>query len=178
MDEGRFSIHFSNYMKFSTIGKPTFSGNTIQALTDRYNFNGKFISLNLDETHIRPIPLIHRIILNYIKKKYYLIIANVPKYSEHIGKFISWIWSTFASSVDETSPGRRNMKVACCCCCLLCEQCISNLIWVNEEILIYGNRLRSTHCREFPTFSLFKPLHSVRTTQVLPYGQHQRQHFS
>ena len=35
-----------------------------------------------------------------------------------------------------------------CCCCLPCNHC-SNWTWVVEEILAFGTRLRSTHCREF-----------------------------
>ena len=34
------------------------------------------------------------------------------------------------------------------CCCLLCDHC-SSCTWDVEEILTYGNRLRSTHCRQF-----------------------------
>ena len=35
-----------------------------------------------------------------------------------------------------------------CCRCLPCNHC-SNWTWVVEEILAFGTRLRSTHCREF-----------------------------
>ena len=34
-----------------------------------------------------------------------------------------------------------------CCYCLPCNHC-SNWTWAVEQILAYGNRLRSTHCRE------------------------------
>ena len=33
------------------------------------------------------------------------------------------------------------------CWCLPCNHC-SNWTWVVEEILAFGTRLRSTHCRE------------------------------
>ena len=42
-------------------------------------------------------------------------------------------------------PGGRVQGT--CCCCLPCNHC-SNFTWVVEEILAYGNRLRSTPCRD------------------------------
>ena len=53
-----------------------------------------------------------------------------------------------------------------CCCCLLCDHC-SNWTWVAEEILAFGNRLRSTHCRQFNYLKLCRPTYFVRTTQLL-----------
>ena len=43
-----------------------------------------------------------------------------------------------------------------CCCCLPCNHC-SNWTWVVEEILAFGTRLRSTHCREFNFLKLCRP---------------------
>ena len=45
----------------------------------------------------------------------------------------------------------------------------SNWAWVMEDILVYGNRLRSTHCREFHYMNLCRPAYFVRTTQLLPH---------
>ena len=50
-------------------------------------------------------------------------------------------------------------------CCLPCNHC-SNWTWVVEEILAFGNRLRSTYCREFNYLKLCRPAHFVRTTQL------------
>ena len=50
-----------------------------------------------------------------------------------------------------------------CCRCLPCDHC-SNWTWVVEEILAYGDRLRSTHCREFHYMKLCRPAYFVRTT--------------
>ena len=46
---------------------------------------------------------------------------------------------------QEPYPGT---EMSSCCCCLPCNHC-SNWTWVVEEILAFGARLRSTHCREF-----------------------------
>ena len=43
----------------------------------------------------------------------------------------------------------------------------SNWIWVVEEILAFGNGLRSTHCREFNYLKLCRPAYFVITTQLL-----------
>ena len=51
-----------------------------------------------------------------------------------------------------------------CCCCLPCNHC-SNWTWVVEEILAFGTRLRSTHCREFNY--LKDPLTSHRFLQAV-----------
>ena len=45
-------------------------------------------------------------------------------------------------------------------------------VWAVEEVLAYGNRLHSMHCREFPFLKLFVPL--VGTTQLLPHPGHER----
>ena len=50
------------------------------------------------------------------------------------------------------------------CCCLPCNHC-SNWTWV-EEILAFGTRLRSTHCREFNYLKLCRPAYFVRTTNI------------
>ena len=50
-----------------------------------------------------------------------------------------------------------------CCCCLPCNHC-SNWTWVVLEILAFGTRLRSTHCREFNYLKLCRPAHFVKTT--------------
>ena len=53
---------------------------------------------------------------------------------------------------------------------------ITNLaIWtrVFEDILAYGKRLRSTHCREFHYLKLCGPAYFVRTTQLLPHPGHE-----
>ena len=55
--------------------------------------------------------------------------------------------------------------VTMCCCCLPCKHC-SNWTWVVEEILAYGNRLRSTHCREFHYLKLCRPAYFVRTLNL------------
>ena len=55
-----------------------------------------------------------------------------------------------------------------CCCCLPCNHC-SNWTWVVEEILAFGTRLLSTHCREFNYLKLCRPAYFVRTTQLLPH---------
>ena len=57
-------------------------------------------------------------------------------------------------------------------CCLPCNHC-SNWIWVVKEILAYGNRLRSTHCREFRYMKLCRPAYFFRTAQVLPHPGHE-----
>ena len=59
----------------------------------------------------------------------------------------------------------RSLQSGCCCCCLLCNHC-SNRTWVVEEILAFGNRLRSTHCREFHYLKLCRPAFFVRTNQL------------
>ena len=41
-----------------------------------------------------------------------------------------------------------------------------------EEILAFGTRLHSTHCREFNYLKLCSPAYFVRTTQLLPYPGH------
>ena len=41
-----------------------------------------------------------------------------------------------------------NISMLYFCCSLPCNHC-SNWTWVVEEILAYGNRLRSMHCRKF-----------------------------
>ena len=51
------------------------------------------------------------------------------------------------------------------CCCLRRLSFCSNWTWVVEEILAYGNRLRSMHCREFPYFKLCRHAYLVRTNQ-------------
>ena len=40
-------------------------------------------------------------------------------------------------------------------------------------ILAYGDRLRSTHCREFHYLKLCRPAYFVRTTQLLPHPGHE-----
>ena len=45
--------------------------------------------------------------------------------------------------------------------------------WVVEEILGFGTRLRSTHCREFNYLKLCRPDYFVRTTQLLPHPGHE-----
>ena len=52
------------------------------------------------------------------------------------------------------------------CCCSLPFDHHSKLTWVGEIMLTYGNRLRSTHCREFPYLKLCRPADFVRTTQL------------
>ena len=37
----------------------------------------------------------------------------------------------------------------------------------------FGNRLRSTHCREFLYMKLCRPAYFVRTTQSLPHPGHE-----
>ena len=58
----------------------------------------------------------------------------------------------------------------CCCCCRLPSNHCRNWAWVVEEILAYGNRLRSTHCREFHYLKQCRPAYFIRTTQLLPPG--------
>ena len=83
-----------------------------------------------------------------------------------------------ASEVREQSVSRytitsfRNWagdtyKAQECCCCLPCNHCRRSWTWVVEEILAFGNRLRSTHCREFNYLKLCRPAYFVRTTQLL-----------
>ena len=67
------------------------------------------------------------------------------------------------------TPIARNLI---CCCCLPCNHC-SNWTWVVEEILAFGTRLRSTHCREFNYLKLCRPAYFVRTTQLLPHPGHE-----
>ena len=43
---------------------------------------------------------------------------------------------------------------------------------VVEEILAFGNRLRSMHYREFNYLKLCRPAYFVRTTQLLPHPGH------
>ena len=45
----------------------------------------------------------------------------------------------------------------------------SSWTWVVEEMLAFGNRLRSTHCREFNYLKLCRPAYFVRTTQLQTY---------
>ena len=52
-----------------------------------------------------------------------------------------------------------------CCCCLPCNHC-SNWTCVVEEILAFGNRLRSTNCREFNYYQKVYPTHSKRTLHI------------
>ena len=56
-----------------------------------------------------------------------------------------------------------------CCCGLPCNHC-SNWTWVVEEILAFGTRLRSTHCREFNYLKLCRPAYFVRTTQLYQFA--------
>ena len=58
------------------------------------------------------------------------------------------------------------------CCCLPCNHCI-NWTWVVEEILAFGTRLRSTHCKEFNYLKPCRPAYFVRTTQLLPHPGHE-----
>ena len=48
-----------------------------------------------------------------------------------------------------------------CCCCLPSNHCI-NSTWVVEEILAFGNRLRSTHRRDFNFWNFADPLTFTR----------------
>ena len=57
-------------------------------------------------------------------------------------------------------------KCCCCCCCLPCNHC-SNWTWFVKEILAFGTRLRSTHCKEFNYLKLSRPAYFIRTTQLL-----------
>jgi len=58
-----------------------------------------------------------------------------------------------------------------CCCCLPYNHC-SNWTWVVKEILAFGIRLRSTHCRDFNYLKLCRPAYFVRTTKSLPHPSH------
>ena len=59
-----------------------------------------------------------------------------------------------------------------CRCCLPCNHC-SNWTWVVKEILAFGTRLRSTHCKEFNYLKLCRPAYFVRTTKLLPHPGHE-----
>ena len=54
------------------------------------------------------------------------------------------------------------------CCCLPCNH-YSNSTWLVEKMLADGNRLRYTHCREYPYMKLCRPAYFIRTTQLLPH---------
>ena len=78
--------------------------------------------------------------------------------------------SVFTSRLSvEPRALRKNTS---CCCCLPCNHC-SNRTWVVEEILAFGTRLRSTHCREFNYLKLCRPAYFIRTTQLLPHPGHE-----
>ena len=85
----------------------------------------------------------------------------------------------FTSVAPIASQGRLYGQMACTithpyhyCCCLPCNHC-SYLTWVVEEILAFGNRPRSTHCREFNYLNYAKHAYFVRTTQLLPHPGHE-----
>ena len=65
------------------------------------------------------------------------------------------------NSVQQQLSRRR-----CCCCCCLTFNRSSNYAWVVEELLAYGNRLHSMHCREFHYLKLCRPAYFVRTTRL------------
>ena len=65
---------------------------------------------------------------------------------------LPWPWS---GSSGSTTLERKGI-CAPLMCCLQCNHC-SNWTWVVEEILVYGNRLRSTYCREFHYLNLYRP---------------------
>ena len=46
----------------------------------------------------------------------------------------------------------------------------SNCTCVAEEILAYGNRLRTTHCMQFPYLKLSRSAYLFRTTQLIKHG--------
>ena len=48
----------------------------------------------------------------------------------------------------------------------------SNRTWVVEEIFAFGNRLRSTNCRELNYLKLCRPAYFVRTTQSISFCFH------
>ena len=50
----------------------------------------------------------------------------------------------------------------------------SKWTWVVEEIWTFGNRLRSTHSREFLYMKLFRPAYFARITQLLPHPGHEQ----
>ena len=43
-------------------------------------------------------------------------------------------------------------KICCSFCCCPCK----HWTWVAEEILAYGKKLRSTHCKELPLFKIMQ----------------------
>ena len=61
---------------------------------------------------------------------------------------------------------RGGEKWLCYILLLPFNHCI-NWTWVFEEILVYGIRLRATHCREFHYLKLYKTAYLFRTTQLL-----------
>ena len=67
----------------------------------------------------------------------------------------------------------KNKQIYVCWSCLPCNPS-SN--WTRVEILAYGNRLRSTHCREFHYLKLCRPAYFVRTAQLLPHPGHEYWH--
>ena len=64
-------------------------------------------------------------------------------------------------------PARN--RLMCCRCC----NHLSNWMWVVEEILAFGTRLRSRRCREFNYLKLCRPAYFVRTTQLLHHPGHE-----
>ena len=60
------------------------------------------------------------------------------------------------------------ISICACCCCLPCNHC-SNWTQVVKEILTFGTRLRSTHCKKLNYLKLCGPAYFVRTTQLCIY---------
>ena len=84
----------------------------------------------------------------------------------------NWEWESFRFITKREDKSFQKKYLDGCCCCLPCNH-FSNWTWVVGEILAYGNRLRSTHCREFPYLKLCRPAYFVRTTQLLPHPGHE-----
>ena len=55
-----------------------------------------------------------------------------------------------------------------CYRCLPCNHC-SNRAWVVKEILAFGNRLRSTHCRRFPLFETMQSADPLTSLELFNY---------
>ena len=68
----------------------------------------------------------------------------------------------------------RMIFLRCCCCYHVTIVAIGHGLL--KKFGLFGNRLRSTHCREFLYMKQCRPAYFNRTTQLLPYpGHEQRQ---